>query len=101
MKLADSHIHLFRNGYPGRYGALFPKGGEPAAYEAIRKAHSIELALVVGYEGEPWCRGNNRYLAALVISRPWMVPLAFCRADREPRVATLLSWWRRGFAGLH
>ena len=100
MKLADSHIHLFRNGYPGRYGSLFPKGGEVAVYEAIRQVHGIGRALVVGFEGEPWSRRNNRYLATLAPSHSWMAPLAFCPASRAPRRETLLSWWRLGFVGI-
>jgi len=98
--LADSHIHFFAQGYPGRYGALFPRGGEVVMYERIRRIHSIERALVVGYEGGPWAVGNNRYVAKLVKSHPWMTPLAFAPSKDEPTATRLNAWWRQGFAGL-
>lgn len=100
LTLADSHIHCFAQGYPGRYGALFPRGGEVAIYEEIRRIHSVKSALVVGYEGEPWAAGNNRYVAMLAKSRPWMTPLAFASSTTEPTHARLNSWWKQGFAGL-
>lgn len=102
MKLADSHIHLFAGGYPGRYGALFPRGGEVATYERIRQAHNVGRALVVGYEGEAWAQGNNAYIARLARNHPWIVPLAFCATALPPaRLARQLSaWWRQGFRGI-
>lgn len=100
LTLADSHLHFFAQGYPGRYGALFPRGGEVTIYEQIRRIHSVERALVVGYEGEPWAAGNNRYLAKLVKSHAWMTPLAFASSTEEPTTARLNAWWRQGFAGL-
>ncbi len=100
MKLADAHMHLFAAGYPGRYGALFPKGGETAMYESIRRVHDIACALVVGYEGEPWSRGNNRYIARLAATRSWMAPLAYCSSASAPGVAHLRKWRGAGFAGV-
>lgn len=100
MKLADAHIHLFAAGYPGRYGALFPKGGETAMYESIRRVHDVACALVVGYEGEPWSQGNNRYIARLAATRSWIAPLAYCPAARAPRAPQLRTWRRSGFAGV-
>ena len=51
--LADSHIHLFENGYQN--------SGENTleSYLAIIEKFAISRALVVGYEGEPWAVGNN------------------------------------------
>lgn len=100
MKLADAHIHLFSRGYPGRYGALFPRGGEVAVYNRIRAAHGIDCALAVGYEGAAWARGNNHYLSTLRVSHPWMVPLAYCAANRPPGEGQFATWWRRGFLGI-
>lgn len=98
MKLADSHIHLFKHGFPGRYGSLFP-AGDLSVYEKIREVHDVERALVVGYEGEPWARGNNRYIVRLAKTHSWITPLAFC----EPTALsskTLKRLWRQGFAGV-
>ena len=70
-KLADSHIHLFDGG--------FDKSGvdEVAQYERLIEEHSIEAALVVGYEGQDWARGNNEFIATLARSRRWIHPVAF------------------------
>jgi len=100
MKLNDAHIHLFRGGFPGTYGALFPKGREVLVYEEIRKAHSIDRALVVGYEGDPWARGNNDYLAGLAKNHPWIAPLAYFPATKDPAVTKLQSYWKKGFFGI-
>lgn len=93
-------MHLFAGGYPGRYGTLFPKGGDLAVYNAIRGVHEIERALVVGYEGDPWAKGNNRYIARLAKTHTWISPVAFCTAARELDVATLEKWWKDGFCGI-
>lgn len=100
MPLADSHIHLFAGGYPGKYGALFPKGGELLAYEAFRRVHHIEQALVIGYEGDPWARGNNQYIARLARQHSWMVPLAFCSLSALPSKRQLGNLWDHGFRGI-
>lgn len=70
-KLADSHIHLFDGG--------FEKSGvdEVAQYERLIEEHSIKAALVVGYEGQDWARGNNEFVATLARSRNWIHPVAF------------------------
>jgi len=100
MKLNDAHIHLFRRGFPGTYGALFPKGREVLVYEEIRKAHSIDRALVVGYEGDPWARGNNDYLAGLAKNHPWIAPLAYFPATKDLAVTKFQSYWKKGFLGI-
>ncbi len=98
MKLADSHIHLFQHGFPGRYGSLFPAGDLPV-YEKIREAHSVEQALVVGYEGDPWAGGNNRYIARLAKTHSWITPLAYA-VPGALTSKTLAHFWQQGFAGL-
>jgi len=100
MRLADAHMHLFSTGYPGRYGALFPRGRELEIYQAIRSVHDIGQALVVGYEAEAWARGNNRYIAGLARENPWMVPLAFSPAATSPSERQIAQWWQEGFCGV-
>ncbi len=100
MKLDDAHIHLFKGGFPGAYGTLFPGGHEVKMYERIRQVHGIGRALVVGYEGEPWARGNNSYLAQLCSSRPWMAPLAFCDAEKPVTGKTLRALRSQGIFGI-
>ncbi len=100
MKLNDAHIHLFRSGFPGAYGALFPQGREVQVYEKIRTVHSIGRALVVGYEGDPWARGNNNYLADLAKIHTWIAPLAFLPATKAPSPAKIRSYWEKGFFGI-
>lgn len=100
MKLFDAHIHLFEGGYPGRYGEWFPGGREVVQYEKFRRLHGVERALVVGYEGDPWASGNNRYLAKLARKHDWIVPLAYMPLDKEPKAEEMLHWWREGFYGL-
>lgn len=100
MPLFDAHIHLFANGYRGEYGTLFPRGQELVVYEAIRRAHRIERALVIGYEGAPWAQDNNRYIARLSRERPWIVPLAFCSCSAAPSTRQLEAWWKAGFSGI-
>lgn len=100
MTFADAHIHLFSEGYPGRYGCLFPGGGEVTIYEACRQIHGIEEALVIGYEGEPWSVGNNAYLATLAREHAWMRPLAFCDLTVASLADRLDGWWKDGFVGI-
>jgi hypothetical protein len=69
--LADSHIHIFENGYKNSGES------EISSYEELIKDHSIKCALVVGYEGESWATGNNVYISSLAQTRKWIHPLAF------------------------
>jgi predicted TIM-barrel fold metal-dependent hydrolase len=78
--LADSHIHLFRNGFTGRYGrSPAGSGSEVDVYETLRQAHDIAAALVVGYEDEGIDPQNNAYVRELAETRPWMATLAYAR----------------------
>lgn len=97
-QLADSHIHFFAGGYPGKYGPLFPKGGEFLIYSTVREVHHIQRSLIVGYEGDAWAKGNNQYIARLAQQHKWMVPLAFQSAPPTPK--TLKSAWAKGFFGI-
>jgi L-fuconolactonase len=100
MKLADAHLHLFRRGYHDRYGRGWAARSELDLYEALRQAHGIERGLVIGYEGQPRFRGNNRDLAAWARKHPWITPLAFVPAGRPPSAAALEKLFRVGFAGI-
>jgi L-fuconolactonase len=100
MRLADAHLHLFRNGYAGLTG---PKGvhrDELGLYEALRKRHRIDAGLVVGYEGQARYRGNNDDLERWARRRSWIHPVAFVPCDPPPRLDFLASLRRRGFVGL-
>lgn len=100
MQAADAHIHLFRDGYPGKYGKLFTNGSEIRVYERIRGEHHITQALVVGYEGQSWARGNNRYISGLADRKKWIAPLAYLNCQRLPDARGLANLWRAGFKGI-
>jgi L-fuconolactonase len=79
--LADSHIHLFRNGFAGRYGrSPVRSGSDVDVYESLREVHHIAAALVVGYEDDGIDPSNNAYLRELARSHDWMATLAYLRA---------------------
>ena len=65
---ADVHIHLFEGGYQG--GSLTSRPGvevdELLCYQSLIKDHHIEAALVVGFEGDAFCRQNNNFLAVSI-----------------------------------
>ena len=100
MKLADAHMHLFRGGYAERYGSAWANRDEVALYEALRRAHGIERSLVIGYEGQPKFRGNNRDLASWAKSHPWITPLTFQPVALLPTLIHLSGLCRQGFVGL-
>lgn len=100
MRLADAHIHLFRSGYhrtglPSLFG-----DDELRAYEALRVAHEIELALAIGYEAEGIDPGNNVYLRQLSASRSWLKTLAYVDVAPPPEPAALAALMESGHAGL-
>jgi L-fuconolactonase len=93
MRLADAHIHLFREGYhrPG-LPSLFGDR-ELQASEALRLAHGVDLALAIGYEAGGIDPANNAYLRQLSQSRSWLRTLAFVEPTPPPEPGT-------GYAGL-
>ena len=91
--LADSHIHVFENGYRNSGES------EISSYEELIKDHSIKCALVVGYEGETWASGNNLYISSLAQTRSWMHPLGFLEVGNL-QVANLESLLALGFEGI-
>jgi L-fuconolactonase len=100
MKLADAHLHLFRQGYAPRYGAAWANSREVELYEAFRRVHGIEHALVVGFEGRAEFHGNNRDIAIWAKKHSWITPLAFMAILRKPTPKLFESGRRQGFAGI-
>lgn len=91
--LADSHIHLFKNGFEDS------RGGELSQYKVLMKKYSINCALVIGYEGSPWASGNNEYIALLLPFNPWMHALGFVRPS-DLNVNRLREFDVMGFEGV-
>ncbi|MER7168137.1 amidohydrolase family protein [Micromonospora sp. NPDC000207] len=99
MERADAHLHLFADGYPGRYGRSPAGGEEVAIYQDIRREHRIDRALVVGYEGEPRFVGNNDHLGALAATHDWIAPVAYVPSTGVPE-QRLHRWRAAGFVGV-
>jgi predicted TIM-barrel fold metal-dependent hydrolase len=100
VRLADAHIHLFREGYrrvglPSLFG-----GGELRAYEALRAAHGVDLALAIGYEAEGIDQSNNSYIAGLARSRSWLRTLAYLETAPAPDAGAIESSLAAGHSGL-
>ncbi len=91
--LADSHIHLFENGYQDSGKNTLE------TYLPLIKEFSISRALVIGYEGEPWASGNNAYIANLKKSNSWISPVAFLKAS-DLSLENLESLADQGFVGI-
>jgi predicted TIM-barrel fold metal-dependent hydrolase len=99
--LADAHLHLFRQGFTGRYGrGPYGLGQEIEAYEHFRAQHGIARGLVVGYEGSRIEPDNNRAIRALAATRPWMATLAYIAADASPDTAAIDARLDEGHVGI-
>jgi len=62
------------------------------------KDHHIETALVVGFEGDPFCCQNNDSLAELILYHPWMYALVYCHLDHQTdQISQLENWKMKGF----
>jgi L-fuconolactonase len=82
MLHADSHVHFFEHGFMGIYDRPSAGGDDLAIYESFRARHRIDRALIVGYEGQPYYRGNNAYIASIALRHPWVAPVAYVPAGR-------------------
>ena len=91
--LADSHIHLFENGYQDSGKNTLE------TYSPLIHEFSVSRALVIGYEGEPWALGNNAYIANLKKSNSWISPVAFVKAS-DLSLENLESLVDQGFVGI-
>ena len=91
LALADSHMHLFRQGFAGVYGrSPAGTGDEVDVYETFLRAHNIVAALAVGYEDAGIDPSNNSYLRSLAASRGWMFTAAFVAAGPPPEELRVL-----------
>ncbi len=97
--LADAHLHLFRNGFPGVYGRPLI-GSDIDVYEAFRARHDIAAGLVVGYEGDGIDPDNNAYIRGLAATRPWLATLAYVAPDSHPSADAIAALLDAGHAGL-
>lgn len=97
---ADAHIHLFADGFHGRYGRPSSGGDDLAVYESLRATYGMEKALVVGYEGAHRYSGNNAYLAELARTRPWVAPAAFLPSWPAPTEDEVEALTEMGFVGV-
>ena len=99
---ADAHIHLFEGAYQG--GSLTSRPGvsikEAALYASFAMEHRVARALVIGYEGEEWAKGNNAYLAEMAAKHEWVAPVAFVDLANPPDVSALELLRDQGFVGL-
>jgi L-fuconolactonase len=99
---ADSHMHLFQPGYadslPGSCRRVQPD--EITLYQALSEQFGVQQALVVGFEGEPWASGNNRYLAELAASHAWIKPVAYVDELAQFDVRKLADWQEDAFIGV-
>ena len=100
MKLADAHIHLFRHGYHRAGLPSFFAESELQSYEALRKIHGIELALVIGYEADSIDPGNNAYIRQLAASRSWLKALAYVEPHLMPGPDAVTALLDQGHCGL-
>ena len=99
---ADAHIHLFEGGYQGESFSHRPGVNidEAALYSSFAELYQVAAALVVGYTRDPWCAGNNEYLATKVREVSWARPVAYVAAANPPPISRLESFKTEGFVGL-
>ncbi|MER7455793.1 hypothetical protein [Micromonospora sp. NPDC126480] len=100
MERADAHLHLFADGYPGRYGRSPAGGDELTVYDSLRRVHGIGPALVIGYEGAAEFAGNNAHLARLAAAHDWIAPVAYVPPTGTANPDDLDRWWSAGFVGI-
>lgn len=99
MRYADSHLHLFHNGFSAIYDRPL-LGSDVDVYESLRKSHNIEAGLIVGYEAEGYDPDNNAYIRSLAAERPWMVTLAYVGALSSPSGPSMSGLLADGHAGI-
>lgn len=98
---ADSHIHVFRNGFQGGFTARpGVQIDELACFDSLAADHHVTAALVVGYTAEDCYRDNNRFLAKKLSQHAWINAVAFVSKPDELTVAILESWRQQGFIGI-
>ena len=99
-ELADSHIHLFENGYASSFTA---RPGvtvdEPACFDSLVQEHNLQAALVVGYQDKDSPR-NNEFLAAINGRHDWLFPVAHHDFSQVMSVDSLGAWHSQKFCGV-
>ncbi len=95
--MADAHIHLFNSARQSDASDYI--GDDLAHYEALRRDHRVERALVVGFEGESRFAGNNRHILRLAETHQWVKPLVYLAPQRAPSSRELREWRTRGAVG--
>lgn len=100
MRLADSHIHLFPRGYSHDGGPALFGTGELATYEALRAAHHIDCALVIGYEADGIDPQNNAYIRRLGATHNWLRTLAYVDTHAGPTAEFITDLLDQGHSGL-
>jgi L-fuconolactonase len=99
--LADAHIHLFQEGYPGRYGkGPYGLGREVETYEHFRDQHGIQSSLIVGFEGRAIEPDNNANIRLLAASRPWMTTTAYVEPFARPDASAIEALMSQGHRGV-
>jgi L-fuconolactonase len=99
---ADAHMHLFRPGF----AASLPEScrrvqpDEVTLYHALGRQAGVQKVLAVGFEGEPWAAGNNRYLAELAATHAWISPVAYVAELARLDQRALEAWKEEAFVGL-
>jgi L-fucono-1,5-lactonase len=101
-KRADAHLHFFSPGYAARLpeSCRRVQPDEVTLYMALAQQHDIAQVLAVGYEGQPWAAGNNRYLAELAATHAWIRPVAYIHDFAALDVAMLERLAQQRFVGL-
>ncbi len=98
----DAHAHFFHPGYVANLpqDCRRTQPDEVTLYRALARQYDVEQVLAVGFEGEPWAAGNNRYLAEQAATHPWIRPLAYVHELSSLDVPTLEALQGDGFVGL-
>lgn len=101
VERADSHIHVFRNGFQGGFTArLGVQIDELACFDSLAADHHVTAALVVGYTAEDCYRDNNQFLAENLAQHDWINATAFVSEPDRLTVVKLESWRQQGFVGI-
>ena len=96
---ADAHMHLFEKGFQGSFtGRPGVQIDEALLYDSLAANHDVRQALVVGYEGDDWARGNNSHIARLAAKHKWIYPTAYIHLDAPVDVSQLEARRRQRFA---
>lgn len=98
---ADAHIHLFEKRFPGSFtGRAGMQMDEAPFYASLAKEHQVGRALVVGYEGQDWAKGNNKFIAKMASEYPWVRPAAYVHLDAPPTLKDLDELRHQRFVGV-